>query len=99
MRGTSFGTDNKELVLHVVRCGVLSCVQLFVTLQTVARHVPLSMESSRQESLSGLPFPTPGDLPDTGIKPRSPALAGGSLPLPYLGTVLRSHQTKYRKLS
>ena len=38
---------------------------------------PLSVEFSRQESWSGLPFPFPGDLPDPGIKPGSPALAGG----------------------
>ena len=35
------------------------------------------MEFSRQEYWSGLPFPTPGDLPDLGINPESPALAGG----------------------
>ena len=47
---------------------------------TVACQAPLSMESSRQEYWSGLPFPTPGDLPDLGIEPVSleaPALAGG----------------------
>ena len=40
----------------------------------------LSMEFSRQEYWSGLPFPSPGDLPDPGIKPRSPALQAASLP-------------------
>ena len=58
----------------------LCCVQLFVTLWTVTRQAPLSMEFSRQEYRSGLPFPTPRDLPDSGIKPASlvsPALAGG----------------------
>ena len=40
----------------------------------------LSMGFSRQEYCSGLPFPSPGDLPDPGIKPRSPALAGGFFP-------------------
>ena len=40
----------------------------------VALQAPLSMEFSRQEYWSGLPFPSPGDLPDPGIKPRSPAL-------------------------
>ena len=57
-----------------------SRVQLFVTLCTVARQALLSMEFSRQEYWSGLPFPSPGDLPDPGIKPgsfKSPALAGG----------------------
>ena len=41
---------------------------------TVACQAPLSMEFSRQEYWSGLPFPPPGDLPDPGIEPRSPAL-------------------------
>ena len=58
----------------------LSGVQLFVTLWTVALQAPLSMEFSRQEYWSGLPFPPAGDLPDPGVEPRSlvsPALAGG----------------------
>ena len=41
---------------------------------TTARQAPLSMESSRQEYWSGLPFSSPGDLPDPGIEPGSPAL-------------------------
>ena len=59
---------------------VLSHVQFFTTPWTVARQVPLSMEFSRQEYWSGLPFPSPGNLPDPGIEPKSlasPALAGG----------------------
>ena len=44
---------------------------LFVTPWTVAHQVPLSMELSRQEYWSGLPFPPPGDLPDSGIEPTS----------------------------
>ena len=47
---------------------------------TVAHHFPLSMESLRQEYWNGLPFPFPGDLPNPGIKPRSPALQADSLP-------------------
>ena len=47
---------------------------------TVARKVPLSMGFSRQEYWSGLPFPCPGDLPDPGIEPMSPALQTDSLP-------------------
>ena len=43
----------------------------------VARQVPLSMGFSRQGYWSGLPLPSPGDLPDPGIKPASPALLGG----------------------
>ena len=48
----------------------------FVTPRTAACQVPLSMGSARQEYWSGLPFPSPGDLPDLGIGPVSPALAG-----------------------
>ena len=59
--------------------GMLSCVQLFVTPWTVARQAPLSMGFSRPEYWSGLPFPPPRDLPDPGIKPRSPTLQADSL--------------------
>ena len=58
---------------------VLSHVLLFVTLGTVARQAPMSMELSRQAYRSGVPFPTPGDLSDSGLEPASlvsPALAG-----------------------
>ena len=58
----------------------LSRVPLFATPGTVAHQAPLSMEYSRQEYWSGLPFPTPGDLPDPGIEPRSPALQADALP-------------------
>ena len=47
---------------------------------TVAHQAPLSMEISRQEYWSGLPCPSVDDLPDPGIKPRSPALQADSLP-------------------
>ena len=47
---------------------------------SVARQAPLSVEFSRQEHCSGLPFPSPGDLPDPGIEPRSPALQADALP-------------------
>ena len=59
---------------------VLSHVQLFVTSRTVACQGPLSMELSRKENWNGLPFPSPGDLSDSGIEPQcpqSPALTGG----------------------
>ena len=58
----------------------LSRVRLFVTLWTVARQVPPSIGFSRQAYWSGLPFPPPGDLPDQGIEPRSPALQADALP-------------------
>ena len=47
---------------------------------TVTCQVPLSLEFSRQEYWSELPFPSPGDLPNPGVKPRSPALQADSLP-------------------
>ena len=55
---------------------LLSCVQPFATLWTVAHQVPPSMGFSRQEYWSGLPFPSPGDLPDPGNKPGSACNAG-----------------------
>ena len=56
---------------------MLSRVRLFVTPWTIDPQAPLSMNFSRQEYWSGLPFSSPGDLPDPGIEPDSPALAGG----------------------
>ena len=58
----------------------------FVTPWTVARQAPLSREFPWQECWSGLPFPSPEDPPNPGIKPMSPALACGSLPLSHLGS-------------
>ena len=58
----------------------LSRVRLFATPWTVAHQAPLSIELSRQESWSGLLFPSPGDLPDPGIKLRSSAMQADSLP-------------------
>ena len=52
----------------------------FVTPWTVAHQAPLSMGFSRQEPWSGLPCPSPGDLPDPGIKPRSPAFQANYYP-------------------
>ena len=48
-----------------------------MTLWTVAHQAPLSMGFPRQEYWTGLPFPSPGDIPDPGIEPGSPLLAGG----------------------
>ena len=56
---------------------LLSHVQLFATPWTVADQALLSMGFSRQEYWSRFPFPSPGDLPDPGIKPTSPSLADG----------------------
>ena len=57
----------------------LSCVQLFATPWTVAHQAPLSMGFSGQEYWSGLPFLSPGNLPDPGTEPRSPTLQAGAL--------------------
>ena len=57
----------------------LSYVRVFVTPWTVVRQTPLSMEFSRQEYWSELPFPSPGDLPDQGFEPGSPVLQADSL--------------------
>ena len=57
----------------------LSPVQLFATPWTGAHQAPLSMKFSRQEYWSGLPFPSPGDLLNPGIKLTSPTLQADSL--------------------
>ena len=71
---SSFTQLCRESMLQ--RYGSLSRGQLFVTPWTVARQAPLSMEFPRPEYWSGLPFPSPGDLPDPETEPPSPALAG-----------------------
>ena len=71
-----------------VKVKSLSCVRLFPTLWTVAHQAPPSLGFSRQEYWSGLPFPSPGDLPDPGIEPRSPALQANAL----TSEPLRCHQ-------
>ena len=57
----------------------LSHVRLFAMPWTVACQAPLSMEFSRQEYWSGLPLPSPGDLPNPGVEPGSPGLQADSL--------------------
>ena len=64
----------------VAKVKSLSCVWLFATPWTVAHKAPLSMEFSRQEYWSGLPFPSPGDLLSPGIEPRAFALQADALP-------------------
>ena len=63
-----------------VKVKSLSHVLLFVTPQTVAYQAPPSVIFSRQEYQSGLPFPSPWDLPDPGIEPSSPTLQAKSWP-------------------
>ena len=59
-----------------------------VTLWTIAHQAPLSMRLPKQEYWTGLPFPSPGDFPNPGIKPMSPALQVDSLPPCHLGSSL-----------
>ena len=68
-------------------CGGSLVTKLCPTLAipwTLARQAPLSMGFFRQEYWSGLAFPSPGDLPNTGIKPGSPALQADNLPYMYV---------------
>ena len=58
-------------------CLVVKCIWLFVTPRALACQAPLSMVFLWQEYLSGLPFHSPGDLPDPGIKSATPSLGGG----------------------
>ena len=74
----------------------LSPVQLFVTMWTIDHQTPLSMGFSRQEYWGGLPCPLPGDLPDPGtepISPAAPALQAGT------ATILPSKRKKLKKES
>ena len=59
---------------------LLTGVRVFETPWTAGYQAPLSMGFSRQEDWSGLPLPSPGDLPEPGIKPRSTAFQAGALP-------------------
>ena len=70
------------VIVQIVKVKVksLSRVWLFATPWTVSYQAPPSMGFSRQECWSGLPFPSPGDLPDPGIEPRSPTLQADALP-------------------
>ena len=82
--GVTFGHKKKMNIIGIHRkhtkCKSLSRVQLFVNQWTVARQAPLSMRFSRQDYWSGLPFPSPGDLPEPDSEPVSPALQADSLP-------------------
>ena len=70
----------KYYIERKVKVKSLSRVRLFAIPWTVVYQASLSMGFSRQEYWSGLPFPSPGDLPDPGIDPRSPALQADALP-------------------
>ena len=69
----------------------ISCVQLLVIPWTIHHQVPMSMEFSRQEYWSGLPFPSPGKLSNPGIKSGSLALQADALPAEPPGKLQRPH--------
>ena len=91
----SFVKDNFQMFLSIVSVALysadmLSRVRLFEPLWTVVHQAPLSMRFSQQEYRSGLPFPSPGGLPNPRIKPTSPmspALQMNSLPLSRRGSL------------
>ena len=66
--------------IYIKMCVSCSVVSNSATPWTIAGQIPLSVEFSRQEYWSGLPFPSPEDLPDPGIEPGSPELQADSLP-------------------
>ena len=76
----NFQEDPLMIYITSTKVKSLSHVQLFETSWTVACQAPLSMRFSSQEYWSGLPFPSPGDLPNAGIELKSPALQADSLP-------------------
>ena len=79
--------SNVFVLTHLKKHATLNCfshVQLFATLWTVAHQAPLFMEFFRYESWSGLPFPSPGNVPNQGIKPGPSALQTDSPPLSHL---------------
>ena len=78
-------TCRPQVTCRVCAC-VFSCIRLFVTQGSEAHQAPLSMGFSRREYWCGLLFPSPGDLPDPGIKLASSALRVDSLLLSHLGS-------------
>ena len=87
-RGFSEGEKKLKKIILCIRLLLFShqvVFDSFATLWTVAHQGPLSMGFSRQEYWSGLPFPSPGVLPDQRIKPMSLSWQAGSLPLSHLG--------------
>ena len=71
--------QHQDMIMNVGLYQSTYTITLFVMPRTVAHQAPLSLEFSRQEYWSELPFPSPGDLPDPGIEPRSPALEADAL--------------------
>ena len=83
-----------HFLLQCVKVNSLSRVQLIATPWTAAYQAPLSMGFSRQEYWSGLPFTSPGDLPDPGNEPGSPTLQADSLPSEPPGKPLRQSRVQ-----
>ena len=81
-----------------VHARVLSHAWLFVAPCTVAHQASLSMEFSRREYWSGLPFPPPGDLPHPGIEPTSPALALVNWNTPFFQFLFHRKNTSFLSL-
>ena len=77
----------------------LSRVWLFATPWIAAYQAPLSIGFSRREYWSGLPFPSPGDLPNPGTKPSSPAFQADSLPSEAPGRFIKSINALIHKLT
>ena len=75
-------------ILNTCHLVATSCPTLSQIPRTVARQAPLSLGFPKQEYWSGLPFPSPGSLPEPGIEPESPALHTDSLPLSQWGSAL-----------
>ena len=80
-----------SVYLHCAQ--LLSPIKLFATPWIVARQTPLAMGFSRQEYWSRFPSPSPRDLPDPGMEPRSPALQTDSLPLSHQGSTFNRVST------
>ena len=70
---------HQQCMLLLLLLSRFSCVRLFATPWTVAYQAPPSMGFSRQECWNGLPFPSPGDLPNPGMEPGPPALQADAL--------------------
>ena len=91
-----------SVLQHVCVClcvgGVGACAQLCLTLATpwtVSNQSPLSMRLPRQEYWNGLPFPSPRDLPNPGIKAAPPALAGGFFTTESAGSSILWHSVQF----
>ena len=84
LKGINYKAERLRLhtwpYVHACMLSRFICVQLFATPWTVAHQAPLSVGLSRREYCSGLPYSSPGDLPQSGIEPRSLALQADSLP-------------------